>query len=104
MPKQDTTSANPQPAPPTDLGPMPLSNAPGLALAAVYGSLAQSTGLLYQNAVAAQQQQTLAGNVLAFGAVLQSLARTAPEAKTAASSATDVEAVLNLLKSLQANQ
>jgi len=82
---------------------MPLGMAPAVAAAAIYGSLAQSTSLLYQNAVAAQQQ-TMAGTVLAFGAVLQSLARTAPDAKTAASGISDAEAVLKFVKTLQPGQ
>jgi len=81
-----------------------LGKAPAVAAASIYGSLAHSTSLMYQNAVAAQQQQTMAGTVLAFGAVLQSLARTAPDAKTAASGITDAEAVLKFVKSLQPGQ
>ncbi|MBO6755948.1 MAG: RebB family R body protein [Roseibium sp.] len=81
---------------------MPPGMGPGVAMAAIYGSLAHSTGILYENAVAAQKQQTIAGDVLCFIAVLEALARSAPAAKTAASAVSDDEEVLKLLKALKA--
>ena len=48
-----------------------LGDAPAMAMAAIYQSLAHSTGILYQNATSTQQQLAIAGQAATNQGVIQ---------------------------------
>jgi alkyl hydroperoxide reductase subunit AhpF len=54
---------------------------PAVAAGAVYTSMAQSMGILFENAVSAQKLQTLTGNLVVLESILQRWPKAAQEAE-----------------------
>lgn len=82
-----------------------LGNSPSTAISAVYQSLAHSTGILYENAVSAQQQASALNAAITSQAVLQlftvgSMSGAVAAAKLGQSDTP--ENLLNLLSALRA--
>ena len=84
-----------------EIGELVLGLSPAVASSAVYCSLAQSTGIMYENAVAAQKRQTLAADVLTLGAVLTSLAMSVEDIKTLDKTSDPNAELVKLLKALE---
>ncbi|WP_417457090.1 RebB family R body protein [Kordiimonas sp.] len=84
-----------------------LGDAPAMAMGAIYQSLAHSTGILYENATAAQQQLAIAAQASTNQGVIQvysidSMAAGVATSKVAQSDTADT--MLSLLTSLKATQ
>ncbi len=82
-----------------------LAEAPAMALAAIYQSLAHSTGILYENAVAAQQNQAILAQAATTQGVMQiySFDTAAAAATVAKVGQSDVpDNMLSLLAALRA--
>jgi hypothetical protein len=84
-----------------------LGDAPAMAMAAIYQSLAHSTGILYQNATSAQQQLAIAGQAATNQGVIQiysvdTMAGAVATTKIAQSDTPDT--MLALLTALKATQ
>jgi len=82
-----------------------LADAPAMAMGSIYQSLAQSTGVLYANATAAQQQMAILAQAVTTQAVTQlsgvgSMGAAAAAAKLAQSDVPDN--MLSLLAALRA--
>jgi hypothetical protein len=84
-----------------------LGDAPAMAMAAIYQSMAHSTGILYQNAVAQQQQNAISAQAATNQGVIQiysanTMAGAAATAKIGQSDTASL--VLALLTALKATQ
>ncbi len=84
-----------------------LGDAPAMAMSAIYQSLAHSTGILYQNAVAQQQQNAICAQAAANQGVIQiysanTMAGAAATAKVGQSDTTSL--LMALLVALKATQ
>ncbi|EJL34709.1 Killing trait [Caulobacter sp. AP07] len=78
-----------------------MGEAPAMAMGSIYQSLAHSTGLLFENAVAAQQQQAILAQAATNVGVMQLYGMSAAEAGKIAQS--DVpDNLLSLLAALRA--
>jgi hypothetical protein len=84
-----------------------LGDAPAMALAAIFQSLAHSTGILYENATSAQQQLQIAAQASTNQGVIQiySIDTMATGVATAKIGSSDVPSnMLNLMTALRATQ
>jgi hypothetical protein len=84
-----------------------LGDAPAMAMAAIYQSLAHSTGILYENAASSQQQLAIAGQAATNQGVIQiysvdTMAGAVAASKISQSDTPDT--LLSLLTALQATQ
>ncbi|MGZ8157834.1 MAG: RebB family R body protein [Methylobacter sp.] len=84
-----------------------LGDAPAMAMGAIYQSLAHSTGILYENAVSAQQQLAISAQAATNQGVIQlysvdTMAGAVSTAKVAQSDVPDT--MLALLTALKATQ
>lgn len=84
-----------------------LGDAPAMAMGAIYQSLAHSTGILYENAVSAQQQLAIASQASTNQGVIQiysvdTMAGATATAKIGQSDTSDT--MLSLLTALKATQ
>jgi len=84
-----------------------LGDAPAMAMGAIYQSLGHSTGILYENAVSAQQQLGIAAQAATNQGVIQiySLDTMAGAVATGKIASSDVpDTMLSLLTALKATQ
>ena len=84
-----------------------LGDAPAMAMGAIFQSLAHSTGILYENAVSAQQQLAISGQAATNQGVIQlySVDTMAGAVSTAKIGQSDVpDTLLSLLTALKATQ
>ena len=84
-----------------------LGDAPAMAMAAIYQSLAHSTGILYENAASSQQQLAIAGQAATNQGVIQiysvdTMAGAVAASKIGQSDTPDT--LLSLLAALRATQ
>ncbi|WGM40157.1 RebB family R body protein [Caulobacter sp. NIBR1757] len=84
-----------------------LGDAPAMAMAAIYQSLAHSTGILYENAASSQQQLAIAGQAATNQGVIQiysvdTMAGAVAASKIGQSDTPDT--LLSLLSALRATQ
>jgi len=81
-----------------------LGDAPAMAMAAIYQSLAHSTGILYENAASSQQQLAIAAQAATNQGVIQiysvdTMAGAVAASKLAASDAPDLMSLLATVRS-----
>lgn len=85
----------------SEIDAMVLGLAPAVAAASVYCSLAQSTSILYDNAVAQQKSQTISAGMLTLGGILNLLAMTDAATNQAEAEIDPDAELIDLLKALK---